>query len=218
MRLRLTRILIPVCLCASSVLAEAPSIEGTMPEDHIPGLSAILKQAVERSPTMIASSINLAQAEAGVYINESQLWPNVNAYADYAVNRESISSSQSATSSGLFYNLSVSQPLFQWGAYKNQADIGKLSEKVAQKQFGEAYRGLANAIREQFLALIGKKIAIRNALFALKLQNESKEVAQAKFDAGNLSSAELDSYKLNVEQSQLDADRASEDYGYAKRI
>ena len=189
-----------------------------MPEDHIPGLSAILKQAVERSPTMIASSINLAQAEAGVYINESYLWPSLSASPSYAVTQQSVTSSKSSTSKGLFYNLSINQPLFQWGAYKNQADIGKLAEKVAQKQFGDAYRGLAVSIREQFLALIGKKIALRNALFSLKIQKESQEVAQAKFDAGNLSSAELDSFKLNVEQSQLDADRAAEDYGYAKRI
>jgi outer membrane protein TolC len=189
-----------------------------MPEDSMPGLSAMLKTAMERSPTMIASSIALAQAEAGVYVNEAQLWPGVSAFADYAVTRQSITSSASSTSTGLFYNLSVSQPLFQWGAYKNQADIGKLAEKVAEKQFAEAYRGLAISIREQFLALIGKKIALRNALFSLKIQKESQVVAQAKFDAGNLSSAELDSYKIDVEQSQLNADRAAEDYGYAKRI
>ena len=81
----------------------------------------------------------------------------------------------------LLYNASVTQPIFQWGAYKNQAAMGDLGEKIAERQFAEAYRMLAVSIREQYMALIGKKIALRNAQFALKLSQESLEVQQARF-------------------------------------
>jgi outer membrane protein TolC len=77
---------------------------------------------------------------------------------------------------------------------------------------------LAISIREQYMILITKHIVLRNARFALKLANENLQVAQARFDAGNSSEAEIGNVKLAVEQAQLDADAAQEDFSYADRM
>jgi outer membrane protein TolC len=201
-----------------SLRAEAPSVQGTMPEDFAPGLAPLLKQAVERSPSTIMASVNVAQAEAGRYSNAASLWPQLGLNANYAVSVQSQTSGSPSRNSGLFYNANISQPIFQWGAYKNQALIGNLGEKIAERQFADAYRILAISIREQYMALVGKRIAMRNARFSLKLSREALEVQQAKLDSGATSEAEIGGYRLAVEEAQLSADRSDEDFGYAKRV
>jgi outer membrane protein TolC len=217
MRLPITLSL--VLAATVSLRAEAPTVQGTLPEDYIPGLSALLKQAVERSPTTISASVSVAQAEAGRYLNAALLWPQVGLNADYAV---SIQSQKGAPSSppnkGFFYSANINQPLFQWGAYKNQALIGSLGEKIAERQFAEAYRILAISIREQYMGLVGKKIQLRNVRFNLKLANEALQVQQAKLDAGATSEAVVSGYRLAVDDAQLAEDRQEEDFSYAKRV
>jgi outer membrane protein TolC len=190
-----------------------------MPEDYLPGLAALLKQAVERSPTTISASVSVAQAEAGRYLNAALLWPQVGLNANYAVSYQSQTGGPSAPpSKGLFYSANISQPLFQWGAYRNQAVIGDLGEKIAERQFAEAYRILAISIREQYMGLIAKKIQLRNARFNLKLSNEALQVQQAKFEAGATSEAVVSGFRLSVDDAQLTADRDEEDFSYAKRV
>jgi outer membrane protein TolC len=189
-----------------------------MPEDYLPGLKPLLKEAVERSPTTISASIAVAQGEAGRYLNAAGLWPQLSLDGSYQVSKDAQTNGGSSTSKGFYYGASISQAIFQWGALKNSATIGNLAAKVAERNFAEAYRLLAISIREQYMGLIGKKIALRNARFALKQVDEALQVAQAKFDAGNSSQADLGAYKLNKEQAQLDADRSAEDFASTKQV
>jgi outer membrane protein TolC len=205
-------------LAVGALRAEAPALDGTMPEDQLPGLAPLLKEAVDRSPTTIMSSISLAAAEANVYLNEAALWPTVSGYAQEQESIESETGTKASRSSALLYGASLSQPLFQWGAYKNQAMIGKLGRTVAERNFAETYRTLAVAIREQYFALIGKKILLRNSQFNLKLSKESQAAQQARFEAGATSQAELTNFRMTTEQAQLDLDRAQEDYNYSKQV
>jgi outer membrane protein TolC len=216
MRLSITLSLVLAAI--TSLRAEAPSVQGTLPEDYIPGLVPLLKQAVERSPSTIAASIAVAQNEAGRYLDAAELWPQVSVYSDYAVSKQSQTQGPPSTSKGLFYNASISQPLFEWGAFKNRAIIGNLAEKIAERQYADAYRLLAISIREQYMALIGKKIALRNGRFNLKLAKEALEVQQAKFESGASSEAQMGNFRLSVDEAQLAADRAEEDFEYAKRV
>ena len=201
-----------------SLRADAPPLNGTMPEDYLPGLQPLLKEAVERSPNTISASISLAQAEAGRYSAAASLWPQASLSADYAVARESVTNGVPNTSKGLLYNASLSQSVFQWGAYRNSKIIGDLSAKIAERQFAEAYRTLAVIIREQYLGLIGKKIQMRNAQFALKITQESMAAQQARFEAGAASQADLGNFRMSVDEAQLAADRAADDFAYTKRV
>ncbi|HEY5078624.1 MAG TPA: TolC family protein, partial [Opitutaceae bacterium] len=205
-------------LSAACLRAEAPPVVGTLPEDLIPEIRPLLQAAVERSPNTIAASIALAQQEAGKITSNSVLWPSVFASANYDTTSESTSKSPTSRNQGFFYSASISQPLFQWGALRNSAAVGDLGVKIAERQYGEAYRLLAVNIREQYLGLIQKKVALRNALFNLRLSQESMKAQQARFDSGSSSEAELGNYRMSVEQAQLDADRANEEMAYGKRI
>jgi outer membrane protein TolC len=216
--MRLLAALSLVLFAGAPLRADAPPVDGTMPEDLLPGLTPILKAAVERSPTSISASISLASSEAAEYSNASNLWPKLSASTSYLVSDESISRGATSTAKGFNYGLNLNQPVFQWGAYRNQKLIGDLGVKIAQKQFADAYRLLAVAIREQYMALVGKRIALRNAQFNLRLSQEALQAQQARFDAGSSSQAELGNFRMSVEQAQLDSDRAEEDLSYTKRV
>ncbi len=208
-----------ISIAAVSLRADAPSVEGTLPEDYVPGLRPLLKTAVEHSPSTILANIAVAQQEGNRYIDAQALWPQVNGNINYTAQALSISGTASATSDekGLFYSFGVTQPLFQWGAYKNNAAIGTLGVKIAQRQYAEAYRLLATQIREQYLYLVVKKVVLRNGRYSQKLSEEALATQQAKLEAGSVSEAELQSFKIAVEQAQLYADRTAEDFAYAKR-
>jgi outer membrane protein TolC len=216
--MRLSKPLALFLLAVASARAEAPSLDGTMPEDLLPGLRPLLKEAVERSPNTITASIGVASAEANRYLDASGLWPSASLNSSYQDTTETVSHSTNSTSRGLFYSGGIYQPIFQWGALKNQAAIGNLGLKVAERQYAEAYRLLAVSIREQYLGLIGKNIQLRNAQFNLKIAQESLAAENAKFEAGSVSQADLGNYRMIQEQAQLDEDRSQEDFDYAKRV
>jgi len=198
--------------------AEAPQVAGMLPEDYLPCIRPLLKEALERSPTTISSSIALAQAEANRYLQAASLWPSLNANANYQDTKESISHGAPSTAKGLLYGASIYQPVFQWGAYKNQAQIGELSVKISERNFAEAYRILATTLREQYLGLVEKKILLRNARFQQHLAEKALATQHARFEAGSVSEAEVQGFTMNVDDTTLAADRAEEDYRYAKRV
>ena len=219
----MTRICLPITLLLSlvslvSLRAEAPPVAGTLPEDYLPALRPLLKEAVERSPTTISASIALARAEANRYLSASTLWPSVSASGSYMDTSESVGHGTPSRESGSAYSAGISQPIFQWGAYKNQAQIGSLGVKISERQFADAYRSLAVTIREQYMSLVVKKIALRNARFQQKLSEQALATQHARFEAGSVSEAEVQGFSMSVEDNTLAADRAEEDYRYAKRV
>jgi len=189
-----------------------------MPEDYLPSLKPLLKEAVERSPNTIIASISVAAAEAARIENAAALYPGVSLSSSYQETTETVSQGMPSRVHGLYYSGGITQPLFQWEALKNQAEIGKLSEKVAERNFEETYRLLAQTIREQYIQLIGKKVLLRNAQFNLKLSKDALDAQNARFEAGASSQAELGAFRIANEQAQLDADRSKDDFEYAIRL
>jgi outer membrane protein TolC len=188
-----------------------------MPEDLLPGLKPLLKTAVERSPNTITAAISVEQAEGGKYGAFSPLYPSVNANGSYSVSTESETNSASNSSRGLFYGAGVNQAIFQWGAYRNAALIGSLSLKIADRQYAEAYRTLAILIREQYMQLITKKIQFRNDDFKETIAKEELAAQQARFESGASSEAELQSFRMTLEEASLRRDRSEDDFEYSKQ-
>jgi outer membrane protein TolC len=215
--MRLSAALSVALVAVASLRAEAPPLQGTMPEDLLPGLKPLLQTAVERSPNTISAAINVEQAEAAKTEAFSALYPNASLNGNYAVNTASEANSPDNTSRGFFYGAGVSQPVFQWGAYKNAALIGSLGLKIADRQYAEAYRTLAILIREQYMLLIQKRMQFRNDDFKNKIAQEDLAAQQARFESGASSEAELQTFKLALEDASLKRDRSQDDFEYSKQ-
>ncbi len=196
---------------------EIPSVVGKMPEDSLPTLKSILEIAAKQSPTVLSRSIQLEQAEANVYASTSQLLPNVGGSFSFASTTVYPSAGDSNRSSGPYYNLGVSQPIYQWNALKNQAEISKIGVKISQKNYADGYRGLLGTLRSQFLGLIYQKLQVRTQRFNFELTKKYLALDEERLKAGSLSPVELIIPRMNGVEAQLAMARSDEAYDHSKR-
>lgn len=189
-----------------------------LPEEIFPRLKEILKEALRQSPAMVQKNLEVAQAEATRYMNRSPLLPSVNSSVSYSLNTSSPSeaSGVKSKSDGIFYNVSVYQPIFQWGTLKAQADSSRIGVSIAKKDYAEAYRNLALSIRSQFLALVVKKIRLQNADYGLKMATEALAVNEQRLKNGVISEGAIIPYRLAVSDAGLARDQALEDFDYSR--
>jgi outer membrane protein TolC len=208
-------------LIASVAAAQrAPAAVQGLPEDLLPGLGPILQAAVTRAPEAIRASIDVAAAEARRTIGESVLRPSVNANLRYGVNQEralSHDAGSSNTSSGFFYGIGATQPVYHWGALKAQADRDRIGVTISQRLSEETYRQLLLTLRRAYLELVARKGALRALEEQLKLDQAALADDEEKFRAGLIAAGALGGTRLTVEQRQIDIDRARAELDAGRR-
>jgi len=124
----------------------------------------------------------------------------------------------SSSSVGVLYNASANQAIYHWGALKAQADIGKIGLRIAERNYADAYRLLIVSTRTQFMDLIGKKISLRNATYALNQAEEALAAAKDKIKAKTLPPGGEIGPQMAVDDARLYRDRMVEDLDYSTRV
>ena len=196
------------------------SVAGTLPEDYLPGLKGIIETALKQSPTMMLQNINLVQQQAAHYQADSALWPNLGSSFSYAFNGSRTESSTSTTTSGSggYYGFTLGQSLFQWGAVMNRINVVKLGEQIAQRQYADAFRGLAVSLRAQYLGLVMAKLSLRQARYQLTLQEADLVIQKDMLAEGNISPGDLIGPQMQTDEARLAVKRAEMEYGYGKNM
>ncbi len=214
-------------LLAPGSRAEDTVVSGTLPEDYLPGLKSLVHAAVKESPTMILQQIQLAQSEAGLLAGDASLYPQLSGSVGYGASNESVgvsgeaggaSSKSTGTSKSFTYSVSASQNLFQWGAVWKQTRIAKLQLLIQQKSYAEAYRSFVVQLRDLYLGLIMKKLALRNAHFNLKIVEAQLAISEDQLKSGMISQGGILGPRLAAEDTRLGVDRIDEDYAHSKRM
>lgn len=207
-------------LCATSRPLVAGALPAPMPEEIFPELNDILREALAQSPTMILRNIELAQNEGNYLVSRGQMLPNISTGASYNVSGAAVSSDTnvSSTASGLYYSMSISQPVFQWGRLKAQKDAAKIQYEISQRNYAEAYRTLALTVRSQYLGLIAKKLAWRNARFTQKQMAANLALEEDKLRNGQSTENVLVNLRLQMEEVSLQMERMAEDLANSLRF
>jgi len=203
----------------SGLRAESGPALPPLPEDLMPELKPILTAALKQSPQMITNDINLATAESIRIQWRAMLLPSVSGFVQDGKNKTAIASQTnvSSTSSGVYYSVNLSQPIFEFGARKARADAGKINVMMAQHQYADAYRLLLVNLRTQYLGLVTKKIVLRNAEYSLKQAEEALALAEESLKAGRISPEAMMEPRLAVDEARLGRDSALEDFESSKR-
>ena len=198
---------------------QAGELAGSMPEDYFPALKTILETAFQRSPQMIAADFDRTLAEIRIISADAGRLPSVGANLNYASNQTAISSNTDSQTrdNGLFYNISVTQPLFHWRALQNQSASARLNLLIARKSLDRAARDLAVILRKAYLALVVEKARLRAANEALRLLHKDLAVTAEKKERGTVSSATLEGDKLRIREVQLDVDRVATEFDANRR-
>lgn len=191
-----------------------------VPEKQFPVLAEILRDALQQSPSMVSKNLELAQAEARLIMSESQRWPRLSGSAREVAEAVSVSSGGNAynTGTGFFYNLSLNQPLYHWGAISADVKIAELQLKMRQKDYAEAYRQLVSSLRAQFLNLILQKKVLRSREFSLDLAEKKFAVDLQKNKSGAVSAGQIHAAELALAETRLTTARTARDFRQAKRV
>lgn len=205
------------------VRAQASAERGTglpLPEKYFPVLAQLIDTAGKQSSRMIARNAEDAIAEAGRMLARSGQLPSIGGSAQYNPYQLDIRGDvpDPVVSQRLTYGVSLTQPIFHWGALRNNTRIGELQLKITQGQTAEVYRLLEQEIRGQFLQLIIRKTALARARLSRDLADAQVKFAEERLAAHSIAQGDLFGIRMNQTQLVLNLDRAQEDYDAAKRL
>lgn len=195
-------------------VAAGPDVAGTLPEHHLPALRDLLETAGRRSPQLVAQDLERILAGIRIQSADAQRLPQVGGGLSYAINQTAVSSNAGAPTrdSGGFYNLSVTQPLYHWGALQNQSASARISALIAQKSFTQAARDLRVLIRRAFLGLVAEKARVTAAAETVRLVAAEVAVLEEKKSRGVASAAAVEGEKLRLREVCLDHDRLAAEF------
>jgi outer membrane protein TolC len=221
-RLVLSLVLAAGCGFPPQVRAQEldPGVSGTLPEDYLPALKPLIAAALGQSPDLMANELSVEISEAQkLRDGVSGLLPHLGTYVEYGVDSQAVSSNtgNSSRNEGFTYNANATQPIFQWGALKNQLAVQKVQVAISEKNYAEAYRGFVANLRKQYLGLVGQKLGLRNARFNLKLKQDGLALADQQLKSGTLPAGAIVGPQLELAQAQLNVEQAEQDYAAARR-
>ena len=205
--------------------AASPAVNDvTLPEGVFPELGGILKQAVRQSPRMLNRALDLEIAENSRIQARAALLPSASAYISLNKSRDRQEYIYSPTnSSQASYNVtttpfavSMSQPLYHWGALRNAAQIGEISASIAKGQYRDGYRLFAQTLRADYLRLILQKLTVKRAAFYLEFSKNQLVLEEARLVKKVISEAQIFLVRLAAEQAQIASERAQFDFEMAK--
>ena len=205
--------------CASVGLGgNAAGQDANVPEQLFPQLDRILRSALQQSPRILARNLDLVIAQADETQAKSGQYPSVGGSVGYSRDNEIREGIQgSFTTDILNYNISLNQPVWHWGAVRNGARMGEIRRLIAEQQYREAYRGLAQEVRAGYLNLIIRKLSLENAKFSLKLVEDRLQVAEERLSKGAISGGDIFRPRMDAQQARLNTDRAVEDFEQSRR-
>ncbi len=208
-----TRFLLVSFLSAGLFLPIMTATDLPLPERSVPGLETILRGAAAQSPRMLNRALELEIAENNRLQARAGLLPSVNAYyRHYETQDERADLAGQLDASKIYYDLSITQPLFHWGERRNNARIGQLQELMAKGSYQEAYRGLAQELRQKYLGLIVQRQHVQRARHHLKMAQQGAALAEERLAKKEISEMQAYPIRLAVEQGQINLERAEFDF------
>ncbi len=189
-----------------------------LPEDVFPALRPILEQAAQQSPQMVSRNLELLAADGDLKQAKAGLYPTVGGFYQYSETRDQREDiADSLKTDKTYYNFTLSQPLFHWGERVNNAKIGKIRREIADENYTEAFRLLANQIRAGYLSLIMGKIGINNASYSLKIAEEALASAEDRLRKKVISEGAIFQTRIAAEQARLADETAAWNFEISKQ-
>lgn len=189
-----------------------------LPEQVFPELKRILVEAVQQSPRMLSLSLNQEIAAAELMQARSGLYPSAGgSFSAYVTRDEREGIADTLSTEKIYYAFTVTQPIFHWGERRNNARMGEINKRIADRNYGEAYRLLVQEIRINYLQLIVLKGRVAEARFNQQQAEDVRKVTEDRLAQRLISESEAFQPRLNADQTALNADRAADGFAEAKR-
>lgn len=209
--MKLLRLLAAVApLFAAGLWAADTSGNGiTTPESLFPQLDTILKQAVTQSPRMVARAVDEEIAENDRITARAGLLPSIGGYYRFQETRDHRADQHGTLSvQKEYYDFSINQPVYYWGERRNNARIGEIRKSLVEGNVREAYRNLAQEIRNLYLRLIIDKVRANRATFYREFAVNQAKLGEERLAKKTVSEAQMFGIRMEAEKSYIAEERA----------
>jgi outer membrane protein TolC len=217
------------CLCVASLFSLAGRGSGAeligamqekwpMAEVLFPELEGVLRHAVSQSPEMVDQNLKLAIEEADSIVSSAKLYPRASAYVRelYQIeDRRDIGKRTEAEK--FYYDLSLYQPIYHWGALKASSDIGKILVELEKGKVKNAYQILIQKLRSDYINLVITKLTLRNAEMALNQREADLELKKASLEEGEASKGSVGGAEITLKEARFNHVRSESEFGYSLR-
>jgi len=205
--------------CACTYGQERPLVDPAIPlaERMFPPLAPLLEKAVRQSARAIGSNLEFLIARENIGVQRSRMLPSAGGYMTYSYAQDRrLDRADPLNAAKLAYSMVMTQPIFHWGALKAGNDYGKLTAKIAENNYGETCRLLVLELRAAYLRMVVQKAGVKRAQFALRIAETELKQAEGQLKAGAIATAEILTPQRRVRQTQLEFERAEEDYRFSR--
>jgi outer membrane protein TolC len=208
-RWSLSLVVLGVVLSAGAGVVPAPTQE-MEPEQLIAGLESVIERALAQSPRAVDGELRRRAAEARREASASVTLPRVSAGAEGSWRHETRrDSGRSSTGFKYFYNFSLEQAVYHWGALSNEKAIGRIRHAIAQGEVDVAMQELRVELTRQYAELIGRRLELQAARRQLALQSRRLDFSRQRADRGELADETLLAEELTVESLRLEIERGA---------
>ncbi len=186
-----------------------------LPENSLPGLMPLLQGAADHSNAMKERQFFEDEFEGRRMISRASKRPRVSTTLD-ARKEDVITESGLDLNDRAFYSVTLTQPVYHWGALESQKRIGELGYDIIKLGSLATFRSLLLKIRSSYLDLLVKKLEIEQHEVQYDRMKANLEYQRERQDAVSLVAIENMEIELSqMEINQMDRRSSFEDNLFA---
>ncbi|MEA2096333.1 MAG: TolC family protein [Candidatus Cloacimonadota bacterium] len=164
-------------------------------------LDDALKIALENNPELLAAEQSKKASKTNLWNTYLSILPSatVNRSDTYFDETQTVMNSLLKYDASTNYNLIVNQPIFNGGKVWLGASISRSAYKISKSSYQNAYLQTVVDLKSKYFAVLANEELMKIAEKSLKNSNTNLQIAQVKYDTGNLAKADL--LQLQSEQA-----------------
>lgn len=200
-------LIITVLLSLSGVSAgyadSAPANSIPLAENFFPELREVFDKLPQNAPKLLIAQAAIEEARGGKISSASALYPKLGSdyLLDYAWQKQT---DKKGTAQFLPHGqVSLTQPIYHWGALKAEKTIGKLQELIILRKYEEALTALKQELRSLYLTIYSQKKGYAILLEKHKIAERHFKEVESKAKMGNIDPIQLEDHRTTYEESKL---------------
>lgn len=181
-----------------------------LPDEMLPSLEALMQQAYENRPELIAAQRGIELAQVGIETARLRLLPNIvlTGQADFNLNTSAFNPRRE-TYTGVVV---LSVPIWDGGIARAREAQARDDKQIAQLRLQQVQEAVALEVRQAYLNLQDSKKRLAVAQKGLEQATEALRLARVRFEAGVSPQLEISDAELAFTQAQTNVVNAQFDY------
>lgn len=204
-------------------LAAPEELVKALPERSLPDLHAILKESLERNPSVLIRRWEAEQSRQNALAGRAPMLPSVYGSVnggmiyEQRVTEGATADEPDRLIAAALYNFGVNQPLFHWGALSKGYEVGKLYQAISARNVDETRRLLAIDLRRRYFDLVLAHGAVRLEEKNIAGLEAELELAKKRVVDGFAASTESGLVEGKLVTARISLQRLTNDYDLLRR-